>query len=185
MVMVEWTQGDHERRAEVPVMDHYGRLCAKPVGDLDLADTLEILAGFPAVFIDEELNENTPTLSEEENDGNGGSTGGGGYSADYPIRAAMRFIEQIADLQQGVTLEDWKHWCDRLEQYLVAARKSPAVAHCHKMGMDLLGPLWHPPFRPCYAVDGSTQEGRIYEDVLRKVSKAWGMGGLPKLGGEQ
>ena len=181
IVKVCWSQGTELLCADVPVMDEYGRICGTPTGSMDLQDAWSYLTNFPSVSIDDD--DEADDESDNQNDG----TGGGGSpspEAQYPIRLLMQFIEQIADQQQMITVEDWAYWCNRMEQYLIAAKDSPAVIFCQELELNVLGPLWHSSFRPDFAKDQSSKTGRKYEEVLLRIAEAWNVVAFQKLGGE-
>ena len=62
-VTVTWSAEDSQRRADVPVIDHYGRFCATDLPSLDLEDAWIQLANFPMPPDDEELAGGDATIS--------------------------------------------------------------------------------------------------------------------------
>ena len=101
---------------------------------------------------------------------------------DYPIRSMMKLLEQIADKQCALPCEDWPMWCHRLEQVLVRAADSKALAAFRELGMNPLSALYVPAFRPPYAETGATEEGGRYEQALRRIEQTWGVTELTPLG---
>ena len=180
-VEVCWSQDIKSLCADVPVMDEYGRICGTPTGSMDLQDAWSYLANFPSVSIDDEEEEEDD--SGDRNDGTGGGSSPS-PEAQYPIRVLMRCVEQISVQQQMISVEDWAYWCNRMEQYLIAAKDSPAVIFCQELELNILGPLWHAAFRPDFAKDQSNKSGRKYEEALIRIAEAWNVGAFQKLGGE-
>lgn len=94
----------------------------------------------------------------------------------------MQLIENIAARQTALREADWNAWCIRLQQTLEQAAGSAAVAHFVRLGLNPLSPLREAPFRPAFAESALTTCGKRYEQALRSVESAWGVGGLPALG---
>ncbi|MBC7390923.1 MAG: hypothetical protein H7329_17075 [Opitutaceae bacterium] len=93
----------------------------------------------------------------------------------------MELVEKIADKQTGIAQRDWKIWCNRLEQCLFQTRDSKVYELFNEMNLNPLSPLRQEPFRPEYAKDNSTGEGRYYEMVLDKIEKSLNLSTLKNL----
>jgi hypothetical protein len=94
----------------------------------------------------------------------------------------MQLIENIAAKQTSVSKVDWVTWCTRLEQCLIQAAGSRVLEEFLKLNLNPLSPLWHCPFRPAFASTGETEEGLLYESVLKRVEAAWNVAGLSRFG---
>ncbi len=180
-VNVRWKEGHLQHEADVPVMDQHGRLCARPLRPLvNVEEVWWQLEDFPSTSED-------GTPDEEALDGRGLTPNGGekkapSLAASYPIRAMMQLLENIAAKQTQLHQADWSTWCNRLEQTLVQAKDTEAVLFCRALDLNVLGPLWHPPFRPAYAENEDTLECQRYKAALGRIQAAWGMSDLAKLG---
>jgi hypothetical protein len=104
------------------------------------------------------------------------------YPANYPVRQMMQLVENIAAKQTSVSEADWVTWCTRLEQCLIQAAGSNVLEEFLKLNLNPLSPLWHSPFRPHFATTAETNEGRRYEETLKRVEAAWNVAGLSKIG---
>jgi len=178
-VRVRWQFGDESRHALVAVIDEMGRLAATSMPSLDLEEAWSQLANFPMPPDDEDITGDGGTVS--------GATGGGEMvhqpaTARYPVREMMQLIENIATKQTAVQSFDWSMWCTRLEQCLIQAKESVVLKEFCELRLNPLSPLWHRPFRPEYALDGSTPEGEMYEQTLKMIETAWGVVEFAKLG---
>jgi hypothetical protein len=91
-------------------------------------------------------------------------------------------IEEIANHQTDVSQVDWLAWCTRLEQTLYQLQSNPNIVMFKSLGLNPLSPLRHPPFRPIYAEDGTSTEGRDYQAMLSRIEAAWGVCDLRDLG---
>lgn len=179
-VLIAWTLAGREHRARIPVIDEYGRVGAGALSDLDLEQAGLELEGFPM----------PPDDDDGDGDGEDGVTPRGDApptqglegTKDYPIRSMMKLLEQIADKQCVLPCEDWPMWCHRLEQVLVRAAESKALAAFRELGMNPLSALYVPAFRPPYAETGATEEGERYEHALCRIEQAWGVTELTPLG---
>lgn len=179
LVTIRWRTADKVEEAQIPVVDKWGRAAARELPALDTEQAWDELAAFPLPPEEDE---------EEAGDGPGGSGGAPetkpGEGANHPIRRMMELVENIAGRQVSLPEADWKLWCLLLEQTLIQARGSAAVAYFRdELGEDPLWPLLAPCFRPEFAEDGESENGRLYEAALGAVRTSWGVAGLPGLGG--
>jgi hypothetical protein len=179
-VTITWSAEDCERRADVPVIDHYGRFCATDLPSLDLEDAWIQLANFPMPPDDEELAGGDATTSI---DGVTASEAAAqGRSSAYPVRRMMTLVEDIASKQVNVAQADWTTWCNRLEQVLIQSKDSSVVTAFKAIGLNPLYPLLQASFRPHFASDIQTGEGIHYETALSRVIEAWQLTDRPALG---
>lgn len=178
-VQVRWCVGGQERRAWVPVIDEFGRIAATILPRIDIDEAWNQLADFPMPPDEVELLGDAE--AEPANDASNVSTGGA-FPASYPVRQMMQLVENIAAKQTSVAKVDWVTWCTRLEQCLVQAAGSTVLEEFVKININPLSPLWHPSFRPNFAMTDGTAEGLRYEGVLRRVEAAWNVAGLTGLG---
>jgi hypothetical protein len=95
----------------------------------------------------------------------------------------MQLVENIATRQTEVDKQDWFMWCARLEQTLLQATESLALAAFKRIGLNPLSPMFEKPFRPAFAELDVSQEAQRYVDALRRVEQAWGVAGLQRMGG--
>lgn len=96
----------------------------------------------------------------------------------------MEFIENIAARQTALDVRDWPLWCARLEQTLTQAKDSVPVAFFREtLVLNPLHALVQPPFRPAFAESSATEEGKRYEDTLRRIGESWRVADRGKLGG--
>lgn len=179
-VMLVWGDGVHG--ALVPVIDQFGRVAGGKLADLDLDAASWELGRFPGTGDDEDPPEGDPEHDGEGQDTNGGKRSGG--LGQYPVRKMMELIEQIAETQCSLSQADWQAWCYRLEQVLVQARNSAALEEFSKLALNPLSPLYLPAFRPAFAERSDSEAGALYEEVLRKVGRAWGVADFEPIGGK-
>ncbi len=179
-VTITWSTEDSQRRADVPIIDHYGRFCATDLPSLDLEDAWIQLANFPMPPDDEELAGGDATTSID------GVTRtenvAPGRSSAYPVRRMMTLVEDIASKQVNVAQADWTTWCNRLEQVLIQSKDSSVVTAFKAIGLNPLHPLLQASFRPRFAADIQTGEGVRYETALHRVIEAWQLTDRPALG---
>ncbi|MGR4928183.1 hypothetical protein ACIPUD_15540 [Bradyrhizobium sp. CAR08] len=179
-VTIIWSAEDGPRRADVPVIDHYGRFCATDLPSLDLEDAWIQLANFPMPPDDEELAGGDATTSIDGVAASG--TAAQGRSSGYPVRRMMTLVEDIARKQVNVDQADWTAWCNRLEQVLVQSKDSAVVTEFRAIGLNPLHPLLQASFRPHFAADIQTAEGVRYATALHRVTEAWQLTDRPALG---
>jgi hypothetical protein len=179
-VTVIWSAEDVQRRADVPVIDHYGRFCAAALPSLDLEDAWIQLANFPMPPDDEELAGGDATTSVDGVTGTGSAAQA--RSSAYPVRRMMTLVEDIASKQVNVAHADWATWCNRLEQVLIQSKDSSVVTAFKAIGLNPLHPLLQASFRPRFATDSQTGEGVRYETALHRVIEAWQLTDRPALG---
>lgn len=178
---IRWQDSTGRHACFIPVIDEFGRLAAAPLGALDFDEAWWALAGFPtAASEDDDSDEDED--SELRQLGTGG--GGGGGAGTYPVRQMMELVERIAARQTDVARVDWLAWCARLEQTLSRVAGSPVLAYFCTLRINPLSPLRGPAFRPEYAEDGTTRDGEIYEEVLRRIEIQWQTAGLAEIGGQ-
>ena len=128
---------------------------------------------------DEELS------PEDEADGQGSwdpSKQSSHTEAVYPIRQMMELIENIADKQTAISRHDWPVWCARLEQCLSQVEGSAVLDRFKELKLNPLSPLWQGPFRPPYAEENSSEDGRNYEEILCRIERAWNVVSLEGIG---
>ncbi len=178
--LVRWRVDENELQAWVPVMDEYGRIAATILPRIDIEEAWSQLDNFPMPPDDEDL-------PDERTDGEPFDVGveqrkTGIGTATYPIRQVMQLIENIAAKQTSVQRVDWKTWCTRLEQCLIQATEDSVLKEFLELKLDPLSPLMHAPFRPDFAVNSESLEGRRYEKSIKRVKVAWGVNRLGKQG---
>jgi hypothetical protein len=178
-VQLRWCATGRERRAWVPVIDEFGRIAATILPRIDMEEAWSQLANFPMPPDDEEL---LADGDAEPTDDAAHSSSGASFTASYPVRQTMQLIENIAAKQTSVSKVDWVTWCTRLEQCLIQAAGSRVLEEFLKLNLNPLSPLWHCPFRPAFASTGETEEGLLYESVLKRVEAAWNVAGLSRFG---
>lgn len=176
-VRIRWISEGITRISIIPILDEYGRWSATELPAIDLDEAWWQLAAFPTPPDDEDL------LSEEDTERDNQALASSTTSdATYPTRQMMQLIENIASKQTSIDKIDWTTWCVRLEQCLTQASKSPVLVEFRELGLNPLSPLQCAPFRPEYADTSDSSEGKLYEEVLRKVEAAWSVEGFKKIG---
>lgn len=182
LVHCRWYADGKQHDAEIPVIDPFGRIAGTQLPQIDIEEVCWQLAAFP--------------LPPEEDDGDDGndenSAGDGkngkddkassGITGMYPIRQMMELVENIAARQTMLDKPDWALWCHRLEQTLIQAKDSPAVKGFHALGLNPLSPLRQACFRPSFAENRESAEGRLYENTLVRIEKSWDVSRLSPLG---
>lgn len=176
-VIVRWHENEHENQAWVPVIDEFGRIAATTLQPIDIEEAWGQLASFPMPPEEEELPPVRPDKPEKN-----GPVIVDRHAAVYPVRQMMELIENIAAKQTAVCHADWTTWCTRLEQCLIQAAESEILKEFLKLDVNPLSPLWNEPFRPDFASSGETEEGRRYEEALKRVEAAWKVATLRKIG---
>lgn len=180
-VQVRWKDGADTLQCAVPVVDSFGRFAAQELVPIDIDQAWSQLSAFPMAPDDEDL----PPDDEQGNChvlGSEHSKAAKAAPAMYPLRRMMEFIENIAAKQTAVSQADWSAWCVRLEQCLVQSRESSALKSVCDLGLNPLSPLWMPPFRPAFAETDETEEGRRYEEALKKIEAHWNVAGKLVIG---
>jgi len=156
-----------------------GRLAATRMPELDLDEAWSQLANFPMPPDDEDI-------IAEGREVIGGAAGGSHtqqtMGSRYPVRELMQLVENIASKQTSILKVDWSMWCNRLEQCLIQSKESPVLTEFRDFKLNPLSPLWHEPFRPDFAIDDTTYEGKMYEDTLKSIENAWRVNKLPSIG---
>lgn len=181
-VQVRWLMSGEIQQATVAVVDEFGRVAAAALPQIDVEEAWWQLAEFPV----------PPEDTDPEAPGDGGDRAppssdpdispASARGASYPVRQIMELIENIADKQTRLSRADWIAWCTRLEQCLVQASQAAALELIKSMELNPISPLWSAPFRPDFAEDESTAEGRRYEKVLRRIEETWGVAELADIG---
>jgi hypothetical protein len=180
LVQVRWLESGAAHLSSVPVLDEFGRFAANALPSIDMVEAWSQLANFPMPPDDEDLpSDDGPAQGDIATKVQAPNTS---VNAVYPVRRIMQLIENIADKQTEVSRTDWAAWCTRLEQCLVQTSASPELNIFRQLTINPLGPLRQPPFRPAYAEDASSDEGRRYEAVLRKIEMAWDVGSFTNFG---
>ncbi|MFD6319842.1 phospholipase D-like domain-containing protein [Methylorubrum thiocyanatum] len=179
-VTLTWTADGQTRSERVPVIDGYGRVGATALAPVTLDEVWALLADFPAPPADDTDGTGTDDGGEEDAGGWGDASGRGATSApgDYPIRQVMALIERIAARQTELHPADWTAWCVRLGQTLELAGADAGVGAFRALGLDPFSALHADPFRPDFARDAASPEGKLYEDTLARAATAWQVAGL-------
>lgn len=180
-VRIAWPADTRLHHADVPVLDELGRLAASKLNSLEIEEAVWQLMSFPMLPAEDRASE------DPEDDGSDESGASGSGSAvsrmpEQPIRKMMFLIEEIAARQTEVAKADWLAWCARLEQTLHQMADDPNLLAFKDIGLNPLSPLWHAPFRPLYAENGTTNEGCHYESMLTRITSKWGVSELKNLG---
>lgn len=169
---IQWKLGKRIHEATIPVIDEAGRVSSMAVPRIEIQDAWSQLVLFPL----------PPHQDDDEVSGDleGGKLSSGLRRGavleaveSYPLRLMMEFIENIAEKQTEITKANWAYWCLRLRQTLIQASESSVLDHIRVLGLNPLQALRHPAFRPDYARDGLSNEGREYEEVLRQIEVLW------------
>lgn len=186
-VLLRWCDDSgRSLQSPVPVIDELGRIGAGPLPELSIEDAWWQLAEFPlppVIDDDPEPSDDDP----DEGDDAGrrrwdNEVSGPGVPSPYPIRRMMELIEHIAAKQTALGEPEWSAWCVRLEQTLLQAARSTAVAYFVDLGLNPLSPLRAAPFRPAFAESAASQCGRDYEAMLDRIEQAWGVEKLTAIG---
>lgn len=178
-VRVQWLADEAKHQAYVPVLDELGRLAASRMPELDLDEAWNQLANFPMPPDDEDI-------IAEGREVIGGAVGAShsqqSTKSRYPVRELMQLVENIASKQTSILQVDWSMWCNRLEQCLIQSKESRALTEFRDFKLNPLSPLWHAPFRPDFAIDKVTPEGKLYEEILAKIELVWKVNDFERLG---
>lgn len=182
-VHCRWQDGNESREGVIPVMDAFGRIAAVKLPPIETMEDVWLqLANFPnppEVDDPDELDGS----ADEGGSANSVANNNGSPAANYPVRQMMELVENIASKQTEIPAYDWPLWCRRLEQTLVLAKGSKAVEYFTKdLRLNPLAPLRHASFRPDYAEDGSSDEGKQYEEALERIESSWDVSDLAGLG---
>jgi len=179
-VLVRWDFNTSSATAWIPVIDEYGRIAASVLPKIGIEQAWEQLENFPMPPDDEDLREANRIEGGNAIDGNSLRRSG---EVRYPIRQMMQLVENIAAKQTSVQRIDWTMWCRRFEQCLIQASESEVVAEFAKLELNPLSPLKRKPFRPKFAENDATDEGRIFEAALSRVQLAWDVADFADIGG--
>lgn len=183
-VCLHWLLERAEHQSQVPVMDASHRLAATELPSLGLDEAWWQLAAFPQV---PEVDSEPQDSDDASRPGAGGTATSGAPSPEsgYPVRRMMELLENIAAKQTQIPKVDWSMWCRSLEQTLKQAKQSDVVRYFRDQPeprINPLAPLRQPCFRPPFAEDEASAEGRQYEAVLDRVTADWGVLGARDLG---
>jgi hypothetical protein len=177
-VCLYWHDDTGEHRAFVPVMDQFGRLAATPLRALAFQDAWWALVSFPVAPSE---NPDDPDVAVQADQAGAGASGS--EAGAYPIRQMMEMVERIAARQTEIKPPDWPVWCARLEQTLTRVSNSEVVEYFRGLKLKPLSVFRHAPFRPDYAENDSTKDGRIYNQMLDRLEEQWGTAQFTALGG--
>ncbi len=178
-VKIAWVEDEKEIEGYVPVVDHYGRIAASDLPDIDIEEAWQNLDYFPM-----------PPITDDESP----EEGDGGYynshidhktvpqTTDYSIRKMMELIEKIADRQISIPESEWSRWCMRLNQILGQTKESKTVSYIREIGINTLSPLQDKPFIPNYIEGFDNDAGKLYVKTLSDIEKIWKIDKLDKLG---
>lgn len=186
-VCVRWQHDETTQEARIPIVDKHGRIAAAELTALSLEAAWWQLATFPmpADVDDEDEDEGSGGSSYKETDVNRKVKSSKPITS-YPVRQMMELIENIAAKQIALNELDWNTWCVRLEQTLNQAKDSPLVQYFREnLQLNPLGPLLHAAFRPSFAESSDSEQGKLYEDVLKKVEESWQVNKLSTIGDMQ
>ncbi|MEO6316772.1 MAG: hypothetical protein ABIU63_15175 [Chitinophagaceae bacterium] len=164
----------------VPVIDLFGRIAGKKLSKIQLEEVWWQLEAFPD-FTGNEDDEESLDLPDYEFDKESDLKKQRSRTGSYSIRKMMELVENIADKQTAVTFADWKVWCNRLEQCLAQTIESEEYTIFRAMNINPLSPLRNESFRPSYAVDNLTEEGKYYETVLNRIEDCLKLSNLGSL----
>ena len=180
LAVLRWTSDDGTHERAVPVLDRFGRIAATELAVIDLDEAWWHLAAFPTLPDDEDL---PPPDDEKQTPPSSRLKPKVSTVGKYPIRTMMQLVENIAAKQISISLIDWFAWCSRLEQCLIQASESAAVRTFQAMQINSLSPLREAAFRPDFAMDNQSPEGRHYDDLLRRVAISWALENFRDIGG--
>ncbi len=180
VIRILWVDGGDSCHAEIPVVDSFGRIAATELPSLNIDDAWWQLAGFPLPpdamdseeeGVDGEANFNTQLKKVNKTE-------------SYPVRKMMELIENIAQKQTALNAGDWNIWCERLKQTLIQAKDAPIVEVFRQWEVNPLSALYEKPFRPEFAEDDNSPEGRLYRGVLDSVCEQWRISHMMGLDGD-
>lgn len=180
-VRIAWTSDRTQNSADVPVVDEYGRIAATVLPSIDLEAAWWQLADFPMPPEAEAPEWEYDQLNGVEMDSPFAAASPVAFT---PIRQMMQLVENISARQTEVGVENWRLWCNQLEQILGQARDCTAVKEFAKLKLNPLSPLRMPPFRPAFAEDDTSEAGRLYEETLTRVELLWGLKMFSTMGGQ-
>ncbi len=178
-VVVRWENGGSLRHALIPVRDEHGRFASGPLPPLNHLDAWLQLANFPMPPAEEEIDDES--LTGEVPDGSSTTNAGANANASYPIRDMMALVENIAQKQTAITVNDWSLWLVRLEQTLFQMAECNLLKEFKELGINPLSPLRHAAFRPRFAETADSAEGGAYERVIARVEDKWSVGEMRHL----
>ncbi len=177
-VTVTWNARGSCQAERVPVVDRHGRVAASVLPPVALHEVWFLLADFPLPPEDDTDERGDGDESAWTTAVSGHHRGDAPGAGRYAIRQVMELVEQIASRQTDLPPANWTAWCVRLSQTLEQAKEDPGIAFFRSMNLNPLTPLLAEPFRPHFARDRTTAEGRDYEEMLANVAAIWNVGGL-------
>lgn len=167
-------------KAVIPVRNPLGMLARGPLPALKIDEAIHQLQFFPQPPESEETgDEDIPLLAAASSTGQEGPAG---QAARSPIRQMMQLIEHIADCQTGLPAAHWPNWLVRLESTLQQMADDQTVSAFRDLELNPLAPLLEPPFRPDFAENPESNEGRAYEFVIGRIAEKWRVAGMAGLG---
>ena len=182
-VRCRWISDGEQNIADVPVIDHYGRIAATKLIPISIEEAWGQLADFPMPPEDEVEDESM--IGDNEGTFNEVVMNDSRKVLDYPVRQMMELVESIAVKQIEVDKSDWKLWCSRLEQILGQAKDCSIVKIFREIGLNPLSPLYHSPFRPNFTVENNPDLDQLYENTLKRIEKSWAVDHLDSIGSQQ
>lgn len=184
-------QNDGVSTVLVPVLDHYGRVAARPLEPIDLEQAIELLDSFPAVPDGGDTGDDEDPPAPPDTRNSPDEAGRAAPDARYVIRRTMKLIEAIAERQTMVPNADWTSWTQRLQCVLTQLGNLPERGKFGARRHDLKVPtrgalveallplkinplscLREPPFLPDYVKRGST-EFLALDEALSAAEANW------------
>lgn len=181
-VCIRWQHDEATQEARIPIVDKYGRIAAAELTALSLEAAWWQLATFPmpADVTDEDAGD----ADAKKNTNRKGKVSK--PITSYPVRQMMELIENIAAKQTALNELDWNAWCVRLEQTLNQAKDSSLVQYFREnLQLNPLDPLRHAAFRPSFAESNDSKQGKLYDDILKKIEEGWKVNKLKTIGDMQ
>jgi len=179
-VVVSWRNDGQTMTTYVPVLDEFGRLAATVLPMLEIDDAWAQFGSFPILPADDGYDGQI----QDEVSIPSGAGPQVNATHGYHLNNMMGLIEHIAQKQTTIAPLDWAQWCNRLEQTFCQMNQSAVFQYFKEVGINPLSPLWAKPFRPIYAEDQHSAEGRLYEDSLNKIETTLKLTGLLTLGAD-
>ncbi len=181
-VCIRWQHDKATQEAKIPIVDKYGRIAAAELTALSLEAAWWQLATFPmpADITDEDTDDADAIKNTNRKGKNSKPT------ISYPVRQMMELIENIAAKQITINELDWNTWCVRLEQTLSQAKDSSLVQYFREnLQLNPLSPLRYAAFRPSFAESNDSKQGKLYDDILKKIEEDWKVNKLKTIGDTQ
>lgn len=162
----------------IPVIDEYGRIAASELPELALDDAWQIFSTFPLL----PFSESDEDVFERDMSSKGQVADSDIGKRSYDINKMMAFVELIAERQTSAPQQDWAQWCIRLEQTFEQLKNDEILSFFRGIDINPLSPLWEQSFRPVYAENTKTDEGKRYEQLLTRLEAKLGLDKLMRLG---